>query len=53
MKGENVEEALKSEEWSAVADAVYKLLMESNTWELVNQPDGRKPIDCKWIFKVK
>ena len=27
--------------------------MSSGTWELVDLPTGRKPIDCKWIFKVK
>ena len=27
--------------------------MKNNTWELVNLPEGRKLIECKWIFKVK
>ena len=27
--------------------------MENDTWELVDLPEGRKPIKCEWIFKVK
>ena len=28
-------------------------LKESKTWELVRLPDGRKAIQCKWVFKTK
>lgn len=28
-------------------------LNENNTWELVLLPAGRKPIESKWIFKIK
>jgi len=24
-----------------------------NTWKLVSLPEGRKPVGCKWVFKVK
>ena len=27
--------------------------MEIHTWDLVELPQGRKPIGCKWIFKEK
>jgi hypothetical protein len=27
--------------------------MASNTWTLVPLPAGRKPISCKWVFKIK
>lgn len=26
---------------------------KNNTWELVDLPKGKKPIDLKWVFKVK
>lgn len=31
----------------------YNSLIKNQTWTLVNRPSGRKPIDCKWIFKTK
>ena len=27
--------------------------MLNHTWELVNLPAGRKPVGCRWIFKIK
>ncbi len=31
----------------------YDSLMTNNTWTLVPLPAGRKPISCKWVFKIK
>ena len=48
-----IEEALtsnNSEEWKAAADSEYRSLIENKTWELVDIPDDRKPIGCKWVF---
>lgn len=28
-------------------------LYRNNTWDLTNLPAGRKPIGCKWIYKIK
>lgn len=53
---ETMEEALASEhrqEWKKAADEEYGSLMENDTWTLVKLPGGRKPISCKWVFKVK
>ena len=30
-----------------------KALMDSQTWELVDLPEGREAIGCKWVFRVK
>jgi hypothetical protein len=27
--------------------------MANNTWTLVPLPIGRKPVSCKWVFKIK
>ena len=54
---ETLKDALDSEyatQWkAAAADAEYQSLLENETWELVELPAGRKPISCKWVFKVK
>ena len=50
---EIINDALRNKEWNEAADSEYDLLMSSSTWELVDIPTGRKPIDYKWIFKVK
>jgi hypothetical protein len=28
-------------------------LAENNTWELVDLPQNKKSISCKWVYKVK
>ena len=53
---QTMEEALTGDhakDWKAAADSEYESLMENETWELVELPSGRKPIGCKWVFKVK
>lgn len=39
--------------WKEAIESELKSLAENNTWELVDLPDGRKPVDCKWVFKLK
>ncbi|CAI7877214.1 unnamed protein product [Closterium sp. NIES-53] len=51
-----VEEALsgpQKEEWKAAMDAEFNSLIQSETCELVELPEGRRPISSKWVFKVK
>ncbi|CAI7856604.1 unnamed protein product [Closterium sp. NIES-53] len=51
-----VEEALsgpQKEEWSAAMDVEFNSLIENGTWELVELPEGRRPINSKWVFQVK
>ena len=49
-------EALSSEQaedWKRAADEEYSSLMEHETWELTELPVDRKPVGCKWVFKIK
>lgn len=39
--------------WRDAMDDEHKSLIENETWQLVNLPPNRRPIDCKWVFKTK
>ena len=30
-----------------------KSMKDNDVWDLVELPEGKKPIGCKWIFKTK
>jgi len=34
-------------------DKEIQALIENNTWEVVTLPTGKKPIDCRWVYRVK
>ena len=45
-----MEEALTSDlssEWKQAADSEYKSLIDNQTWDLVELPNGREPIGSK------
>ena len=46
VEPESIEEAFATENWSSAANAEYESLIENNTWELVDLPEGRKSIEC-------
>lgn len=48
-----VSEALKDEKWKQAMQEEYDSLMEMKTWELVDCPEGVKPITCRWVLREK
>jgi hypothetical protein len=55
-KPQTVEEALNGEDakkWEIAMQEEYDSLLVTNTLCLVPLPKGRKPISCKWVFKIK
>ncbi len=53
---QTMEEALNGEDankWEIAMQEEYDSLVVNNTWTLVPFPKGRKPISCKWVFKIK
>ena len=40
-------------QWVKAMTEEIDSLRENKTWELVRLPDGRKAIQCKWVFKTK
>lgn len=39
--------------WKQAMQSEINSLAENDTWEIVNLPPNRRPINCKWVFKVK
>ena len=39
--------------WLKAMEKEMKSLRESEVWDLVELPSGRKPVGSKWVFKVK
>ena len=45
-------QASKDTLWRKAMDDEYNALLRNQTWELV-APTSRKPIGCKWVFRIK
>jgi hypothetical protein len=55
-KLQTVEKVLKSEDakkWEIAMQEKYDSFVINNIWSLVPLPKGKKPICCKWVFKIK
>ena len=47
------EEAIGKREWEQAMDEEMGALDDNETWDLVQLPEGKKSIGCKWVYKVK
>lgn len=47
------QEAVLDPRWINVMKAEITALEENNTWDIVSLPKGKRPIGCKWVFKIK
>ena len=43
----------EADKWRGAVHDEYNSLMENKTWSLVELPQGRKAIGCKWVFRIK
>ncbi|KAJ0454457.1 putative RNA-directed DNA polymerase [Helianthus annuus] len=46
-------EAIKDPRWIEAMNQEMEALNRNNTWVVVDLPKGRKPIGCKWVYKIK
>ena len=49
----SAEDALKSQNWCDAMEAEIASLRQHDVWDLMELPQGRKPIGSKWVFKIK
>jgi hypothetical protein len=47
------EQAVGNPKWDNAMDEDMAVLDPNATWELVALPKDKKPIGCKWVYKVK
>jgi len=47
----NYEDAAKKPEWVQAMNKEIEALCNSNTWDLVDLPVGKKAICGKWVYK--
>ena len=53
VKPANFDEVVGKPEWEQAMDEEMAALDDSETWDLVQLPQGKKPIGCKWVYKIK
>lgn len=47
------ENAIKEAKWRKPMDEEITAIERSDTWELVDIPQGQKTVGVKWLFKIK
>ncbi|MCO5564358.1 hypothetical protein L7F22_018018 [Adiantum nelumboides] len=47
------EEAAKNVKWQEAMDEEMDALYGNETWDLVPFPKGKRPIGCRWVYRVK
>ena len=45
--------AIKDPHWQKAMTEEIKALEKNATWEIVDLPPGKKPISCKWVYRVE
>ena len=56
IEPKNINEAFNgnnSKEWKDAMCSEFKSLTKNHTWDLVDMPEDKNIVGCKWVFKVK
>ncbi|XP_070033037.1 flocculation protein FLO11-like [Nicotiana tomentosiformis] len=46
-------QAAVSPAWQEAMRKEFKALETNHTWDIIDLPQGKKPIGCKWVYKIK
>ncbi|XP_076892200.1 uncharacterized protein LOC143543824 [Bidens hawaiensis] len=53
VEPQSFNEAMSDVNWVNAMNEEIEALNRNNTWNLVELPSNRKPIGCRWIYKIK
>ena len=46
-------EAAKHSHWQQAMQAEIDALQRNHTWDITHLPSGKRPIGCKWVYRIK
>ncbi|KAL0451458.1 UNVERIFIED_CONTAM: Retrovirus-related Pol polyprotein from transposon TNT 1-94 [Sesamum latifolium] len=49
----SVQDAVRDPKWKEAMNEEMKSLHKNSTWEIVDLPEGKKPVGCRWVFTIK
>ncbi|GJZ07010.1 putative RNA-directed DNA polymerase [Tanacetum coccineum] len=49
----NYKDSIHDNNWIEAMNNEMEALNRNQTWEITDLPKGRRPIGCKWIYKIK
>jgi Reverse transcriptase (RNA-dependent DNA polymerase) len=49
----NFEEAITQLVWCDAMREELNALEKNETWKIVELSNGKKPVGCKWVYKIK
>ncbi|KAE8732031.1 hypothetical protein F3Y22_tig00002237pilonHSYRG00018 [Hibiscus syriacus] len=50
---QDLHHAVKSPAWRDAMNQELQAMESLETWSIVPLPEGKKPIDCKWVYRIK
>ena len=48
-----IQEALDHPDWKLAVQEEMNALQNNSTWEIVDLPEEKKTVGCKWVFTIK
>ncbi|GKF86692.1 putative RNA-directed DNA polymerase, partial [Tanacetum coccineum] len=53
IEPKSYKEAILDDNWVDAMNKEIEALNRNHTWDITDLPLGRKPIGCKWVYKIK